>query len=197
MNWMIALNGHALEYVEDGHVYVCDGVILPSITQILSKRFGGKYKDIDKAILDKAAAKGNAVHKAIEEYCTNGTESDLVELKNFKWLQKQYGFEVLANELPVILFDGERPVAAGRLDLVLKMNDVCCGADIKRTATLDKEYVAYQLNLYRIAYRQCYGIEWSQIFALHLRDDVRKMVVLPINEGAALELVKEYERSEK
>lgn len=197
MDWTIALKGHVLEYLDDEHIYLCDGIILPSITQILSVRFGKKYKDIDPEILRKAAAKGTAVHEAIEAYCQNGTESDLPELRGFKFLQKNYGFEVLANELPVILFRGDKPIAAGRLDLVLKMNDVCCGADIKRTAALDKEQVAYQLNLYRIAYRQCYGIEWTQIFALHLRDDVRQMVVLPINEQMAWELVDEYERSEK
>ena len=71
------------------------------------------------------------------------------------------------------------------------------GADIKRTSSLDKEYVAYQLNLYRIAYRQCYGDEWKFLRAIHLRDNVRRFVELPINEKAALELVADYMKGKK
>ena len=65
-------------------------------------------------------------------------------------------------------------------------------ADIKRTATLDKQYLAYQLNLYRIAYRQCYGIEAKFLRGVHLRENVRKFVEIPINEKMAMELVTQY-----
>lgn len=191
-NTSTVIAGHKLEYFDDEHIYLVDGVIVPSITTILSRRFGHKYDRIDKATLQRAANKGTAVHEAIERYCRYGEESPLLELRNFKFLQKQYGFEVLVNEIPVILFIGESPVAAGRLDMVIKMNGQIGGADIKRTATLDKVYLAYQLNLYRIAYRQCYGVEWEFLRGVHLRDDTRKFVAIPIDEACAMELVTEY-----
>ena len=112
-------------------------------------------------------------------------------------MQKQYGFEVKENEVPVILFYEDEPICAGRLDLVLKMDDKIGGADIKRTSALDKEYLAYQLNLYRIAYRQSYGVEWEFLRGVHLREDVRKFVDIPINEHMAWQLVHDYmERSQ-
>lgn len=189
---MIDITGHALEYYDEEHIYICDGVIVPSITQILKLKFGGKYSKVSGAVLNRAAEKGTAVHKAIQDYCERGEDSDLIELRNFKFLQKQYKFEVLQNEVPVILFKDDIPVAAGRLDLVLKMDDKIGGADIKRTSTLDKEYTALQLNLYRIAYYQCYGIEWQFLKAVHLRENVRKFVDLPINEELAWNVVKKY-----
>lgn len=32
--------GHTLEYYDEDHVYICDGIVVPSITQILKVKFG-------------------------------------------------------------------------------------------------------------------------------------------------------------
>ncbi len=191
------IKGHILEYIDEIHQYVVDGECVPSITQILKVKFGKKYDGIDKDVLTKAAEKGTAVHEAIENLCKNGVVEDLKEVKNFLFLQKQYKFEVLDNEVPIILFKDNKPIVGGRLDLVLKIDDEVGGGDIKRTATLDKEYLAYQLNLYRIGYRQCYDIEWKFLKGLHLREDTRKFVDLPINEEMTWKLINEYLEKEK
>ena len=184
---------NVLEYIDDGHIYLVDGIIVPSITQILSVKFGNKYSAVDKQTLSRAAEAGTAVHEAIEAFCMSGKESDLPEVRNFKFLSKKYKFDVLENEVPVILYnDDEQPLAAGRLDLVLKMDGKIGGADIKRVSSLDKEYLAYQLNLYRIAYFQCYDTAWEFLRGIQLRDDVRKFVEIPINPQMAWELVDEY-----
>lgn len=180
-----------VEYYDDEHMYLVNGVIVPSITQLLKKRFGGKYNGVDSAVLNKAAEEGTKVHKAIELYCKDGEESELEELRNFKFLRKKYGFEVLDNEVPIVLFDEGEPIAAGRLDMVLKMGDNIGLADIKRTSVLDKEYVGLQLNLYRLAYQQCYGTEITILRAIHLREDKRKFVDIPINEPYTLDFIKE------
>lgn len=185
------IKGHTLEYIDETHTYLVDGVIKPSITQILKVKFGNKYDSVDKDVLQRASELGTATHKAIEDYCKLGIESDLKELNNFKFLQLQFGFKVIDNELPIILFQNGIPVACGRLDLVLDDNGPCLG-DIKRTSVLDKEYLAYQLNLYRIGYQQCYGMEIKGLRGLHLREDVRKYIELPINEEMAIDLLNEY-----
>lgn len=186
---------HTLEYYENEHLYLVDGVIVPSITTILKTKFGRKYSHVNPATLQRASNEGTAVHEAIEAYCRNGTESDRPEVRNFKFLQKQYGFKVLENETPVILFYDDMPISAGRLDMVLLMDDKIGGADIKRTSALDKDYLAYQLNLYRIAYRQCYGVEWDFLRGIHLRENVRKFVDIPINERLAWDLIDEWRAS--
>ena len=188
------LNGHDFEYFDETHTYLIDGVIVKSITQILKYKFNKKYEGIDKDVLKRAADQGTAVHEAIEEWCKNGTESNLPEVRNFRFLKNHYKFEVLENEVPVILWNKDnRVIGAGRLDLVLKMDDKIGGADIKRTSTLDKEYLAYQLNLYRIAYRQTYGIEWEFLRGVHLRNDVRKFVNIPIREPEIWKFLEEWE----
>ena len=186
------LNGHTLEYIDEVHTYLVDGVIVPSVTQILKWKFNNKYDFVSPAVLKRAAERGTATHKAIEDYCKSGIEDDSMELKNFKFLQKHYKFEVLENEIPVIIFLHDEPLCAGRLDMVLKIGDEIGGADIKRTTILDKEYLAYQLNMYRIGYKQSYGQEWKFLKGIHLRDDTRRFVNIPINEDLIIQFLEEY-----
>lgn len=186
------IKGYTIEYIDETHTYLVDGVIVPSITQILKIKFGNKYKNVEESVLKRAAEQGTEVHNAIERYCKEGIESDLQEVKNFKFLKKQYKFEVLDNEVPILIFKDDVPVAVGRLDLVLSDGENIGLGDIKRTSTLDKEYLAYQLNLYRIGYKQSYGKDISFLKGIHLRENTRKYVNIPINEEMALELLNKY-----
>lgn len=80
----------------------------------------------------------------------------------------------------------------GRLDLVLEENEELGIGDIKRTAVLDKEYLTYQLNLYRLGFIYSYEKEPKFLRAIYLRNDVRKYVEIPINAKFGLDLIKEY-----
>ena len=191
------INGHTLEYFDEDHQYLVDGICVPSITQMLKTKFGNKYDGVSRSTLNNASRLGTAVHEAIERMCKDGTEAELPEIRNFKFLQKQYGFEVLDNEVPVILSYDDEPISAGRLDLVLKMGDQIGLGDVKRTSTLDKEYLAYQLNLYRIAYMQCYHTEIEFLRGVHLREDVRKFVNIPINPTMTWDFIWEYMKGSK
>ena len=186
------IKGGVLEYIDETHTYLYDGIVLPSITQLLKAKFGSKYDGIPKATLDRAAELGTAVHKAIEDYERQGIETDLPELRNWKFLKKAYNFGCLDNEVPVVLFKDGEAVACGRLDLVL-VEKSCIGlGDIKRTSTLDKNYLTYQLNLYRVAYMQCYCAEIGFLRGIHLRNDVRKYIDIPINENLVDEAINDY-----
>ena len=192
MDFTKEIKGHTLEYFEDEHLYLVDGLVVPSITQLLKVRFGNKYEHIRRDTLKRASEAGIQVHDAIQRLCEDGEVSDLPEVRNFMFLQRQYGFEVIENETPVILSVLDEPIAAGRLDMVIRMDGQIGGADIKRTSSLDKEYLFYQLNLYRIAYRQSYEVEWDFLRGIHLKDNVRKFVPIPINEHMAWQLAHQY-----
>mgnify|MGYP003292930546 CR=1 FL=1 len=195
MDYITNIAGHELEYIDAGHLYLIDGILVPSITQILAHEFGSKYDHVDRITLQNASEKGTAVHEAIERFCETGEDDPVLrELRNFKWLQREYKFEVLRNEVPVILFgeDGE-PIAAGRLDMVIRDENGAIGlADVKRTSKLDKAYLFYQLNLYRIAYEQDYGEKITFLRGIHLREDTRKYVKIGLGDDFPRELIKEY-----
>lgn len=189
--WII--NEHVVEYIDETHTYLCDGVILPSITQILKMKFGKKYKYVKEYVMERSSYLGTVIHKVIEDYCKLGIEENCEELEGFKLLQKQFKFEVIDNEVPIILFYNNEPVACGRLDLVLGDEELgLMLGDIKRTSVLDKKYLTCQLNLYKIGYEQCYQKQINALKGLHLREDVRKYVDIPINEEMALNLLKEF-----
>ena len=194
--WEIA--GGILEYIDETHTYIFDGIILPSITQILKIKFGNKYKDVSERILKKASEKGTMVHQAIEDYeVRNINVENCRELHNYKFLKKQFNFKCLGNEIPIVLFFDGKPVSAGRIDLILKEGENIGIGDIKRTSVFEKEYVTYQTNLYRIGYQQTYGIEIKFLKGLHLREKIRKYIDLPINEELTMNLLKEYLEEEK
>lgn len=191
-----SINGLTLEYDEKTHTYIADGVIVPSVTQVLNVKFGGKYASVNPATLNRAASRGTAIHKAIEDYCKGDEELiSIKEVRNFRFLKNHYNFNVLENETPIVITKEGTPIVAGRLDLVLGINEIKALADIKTVSALDKEYLAYQLNLYRIGYMQSYGAEIKELYGVHLKEDKRKFVKIPLDEGRAWELLERYERS--
>lgn len=188
--WIIG--EHTLEFVSEIHQYVCNGVCLPSVTQMLKHRFGNKYDGVSTETLNHASELGTQMHLAIQEYEESGKDSEMVELRNYKFLKSRYKWECLQNEVPVILFLDDEPIACGRIDMVGTMEGQTGLFDFKRTSMLDKEYLSAQLNLYRIAYMQTYGGDIEFLRGIHLREDKRKVVTIPINEQMAMDLVNEY-----
>ena len=183
------INGGVLEYIDETHTYLYDGVMLPSVTQLLQKKFKSKYDGIPKSVLQRAAERGTALHKAIEDYEYQGIDTDLVELKNYKSLKEEHGFSVMGNEIPLVLFQNGEPVAAGRCDLFIAKHGVFGLGDIKRTYRLDRNYLTYQLNIYRVAFMQSYGVTIDFLRGIHLREEVAKYVEIPVDESLVNEIL--------
>ena len=193
-----SIKGGTLEYFDDTHTYLYDGMMLPSVTQILGVKYKNDYASVPPAVLDNASKRGTAVHKAIENFNVSGYDDGSEAVRNFKFLQKQYGFEVLDSELPIVIFKDDMPIACGRLDMTMLMDGETGIADIKTVSALNKEKIAYQLNLYRIGLMQSYGVDAKFLKIIHLRDGIRKVIDSPINEGMTWELIDKYlEESEK
>ena len=187
-----SIKGGTLEYFDETHTYLYEGLMLPSVSQILGMKYKNEYSNVPPAVLDNAARRGTAVHKAIENYNNSGYDDGSEAVRNFKFLQKQYGFEVLDSELPIVIFKDDMPIACGRLDITMLMDGETGIADIKTVSALNKEKIAYQLNLYRIGLMQSYGVDAKFLKIIHLRDGIRKVIDSPINEGMTWELIDKY-----
>lgn len=181
-----------LEFDETTHTYWFNGKKCPSVTQILKFKFPKKYAGIDEETLKRAAEKGTYVHETIEMYEKYGIDSSEVrEFRDYLFLKKQFGFKVLENEIPIVIKYKDL-IIAGRMDLVLQEENLTGLGDIKCTSTFDKEYLAYQLNLYKMGYEQCYGEQVEFLRGLHLKNGNRRYAVIPINEKAVQILLEEY-----
>ena len=198
------IKGHTLEYNDEHHLYVVDGLEVPSVTQLLHRRFPKKYAGIPRVLLDNAARKGTMLHSAIEveERLLRGESADVdvlgvalakmyEEIRNYRFLKKAYQFQVLQNEVPVLVPYNGDIVAAGRLDIFGSYRDRGMLADIKRTSVLDKDYLSYQLTLYKMGWEHCYGSQIDYLFCIWLREDKRQFKAIPECRNLALELLGE------
>lgn len=172
---------YTLEFDDEAHRYIVNGIITPSVSKLLSLKFDD-YPNVPKAVLQAAADRGTEMHKAIEVYEKTGKESDLQEFRNYLFLKKHFKIENVENELPVAYFEDGLPVFAGTIDQVCEIDGALAINDFKRVSAPNKEKITYQVNLYRLAYNQTFGVEVKALSFMQLRESVRKITQLPINE---------------
>lgn len=179
---------YTLEFDDEAHGYIVNGIITPSVSSILKRKFDD-YVDVPFKILEAAADKGTAMHKAIEVYEKTGKESDLQEFRNYLFLKKYFKIENVENELPVAYFEDGLPVFAGTIDQVCRIDGVPAINDFKRVSAPNKEKIAYQVNLYRLAYNQTFGVEIEALSFMQLRENVRRFTPLPIMKNEELKKI--------
>ena len=190
------INGHTVEFIPETHQYLVDGILTPCVSNILAYKFND-YGAVTKEVLQRASERGTELHEAIERYEREGTQSDLKEFKNYLFLKKHHGFKNIANEVPVIYEKDGTVLFVGTLDQIIELDGKCGINDFKRVSSPNKQKIAYQLNLYKLAYEQSYGKKIDFLSYTHLRETVRKFSMLPIGEEVTLNLLNEFLESEK
>ena len=150
-----------LEFIEESHTYIKDGIILKSVTQILQELFPEKYDGIPKKILEEKSKYGTDVHKFIEIIETKSPKQPLAYIKRY-FKPNIYQIESLKDYLNIKekyninITECEKMVSyeykyAGRLDLKGYVNGKSAIIDIKTTYELDELYVSIQNSLYELA----------------------------------------------
>lgn len=161
-----------LEFIENEHLYLVDGILVKSVTQILQLIFPDKYKDVDKKILNKKAEFGTTGHAIIEHL--DISNSDVVEktissiqnkdlevcIREYVRLCKKFKIEPLEHEKRV----SYKYLFAGTLDLIANIDGIESLCDIKFTVELDKEYLSWQLGMYALAL----GKEFKKYYCIWL-----------------------------
>lgn len=173
---------------EKNHTYTLGDKTLISVTQLLKKHgLSTDYSGIDPEILERAAQKGSAVHKEIEEYIKSGDVGFTSELADYIELAKDLHFEADESEFVLPFQDipddeTDKYICAGTADLI----GTCNGreatiADIKTTQRVDMRSCAWQLSLYeRLA-----GVVFSKMYIFHLG---KKSRAIPIERIPAAEI---------
>ena len=159
-----------LEFNNENHEYTLDGVVLPSVTTILSKTiFESKYEGIDEETLKKAAEKGTYIHQEIQDYVEKGEIGFTEELGNFIEIVKSNNLTNIKSETMTT-----NKEIAGTIDIIATMGEKRILADIKTTYKLDREYVSWQLSIYADIYEEETGEKIDELYAIWLRDDEYK-----------------------
>lgn len=174
-----------IEYIDEAHLYLLDGVIIPSVTQLLEKIFPDKYKGVPKGILEKKAIYGSKAHSIIELYEKKepyviASISLEIALNEYLRIKKEYNLEVISQE-EIVHY---KNYYAGRYDMVAKVNGELCLVDIKTTAQLDKEYLSWQLSLYELAL----GKNFDKLYCLWLpKNQIGKLVEIERKDISEIE----------
>ena len=163
-----------IEFIEDGHIYLLDGVITPCVSDILHFIFPDKYKNVNKTILNKKAEYGSTIHKAIEclEQGLKIPKLNYIQelsLEQYKKLKNEYNIEVLSQEQKIHYKD----LYCGTYDMEANVNGIHSLVDIKTTAELDYEYLSWQLSFYELAI----GKRFKKLYCLWLpKKDLGRLV---------------------
>ena len=181
-----------LEFIESDHIYLKNGILVKSVTQILQLIFPDKYKNIDKRILNKKARFGTHGHSIIEHLNLDDAEDvdktilgidnkDLeICIREYIRLVKTFKITPLEQEIRV----SYKYLYAGTLDMTAKF-----------TAELDKEYLSWQLGMYALAK----GVKFDKYYCIWLKKGcLGKLVeITPKNKNEIINMLKElgiYER---
>ena len=148
-----------IEFLEEPHLYLKDGILVKSVTQILQLIFPDKYKGINKKILNKKAEFGTRGHAIIEfldvsdiESAKNNvlsiTDKDLqICIREYLRLVEKHSIKPLEHE-KIVSYEY---LYCGTLDLIASVDGVISLCDIKFTSELDYEYLSWQLGMYALA----------------------------------------------
>lgn len=188
-----------IEFLEKEHFYLIDGILVESVTQIIKKIFPDKYKGIDKATLSKASEFGTKGHKIIETIGKSKMSPEMAKnyvyelyqkkeinqqlficLREYLRLCSKHSIEIVVNE--IIVNYGYDFV--GTLDIIAFVNGKKSLIDIKFTSELDKEYLSWQLGMYKLASNQnfedyyCLWLPKGKIGKLEPIEIKRKEIIL-------------------
>ena len=150
-----------IEFIEKKHQYLVDGILVPSVTQILKLIFPNKYLNVDEKILNNKSEYGIKLHKCIETiekkkpkkpiaYCKKYIGINMYQeesLKQYLKLKDKYNIKILECE-KIVQYKG---LYCGTLDIRGEVNGYSTIIDIKTTYELDKEYVSWQNSYYELA----------------------------------------------
>ena len=176
-----------IEFIEDCHVYLVNGEIVPSVTQIINRIFPSTYENVPKTILENSARFGTRIHHLIEMDCKGVIEPmtpfEEQIMDEFHEIKKKHNIEVLKNEQMV----NYGYLYAGTYDMLAKVNGKLSLIDIKTTSKVMNEHLRYQLTMYRMAIAE----EIEKMYCLWLpKKDVGRLIeVEPLPESEILKII--------
>lgn len=157
-----------LKFEDEKHIYRLDGVEIPSVSTVMGPLSQHEYGRIDPYTLNKAAARGTAVHNAIEnwiKYGLNDTDPDYQGYMDgfLEWWELRKPV-VVGSEVRVYhkLFG-----YAGTIDLVAYIDGSLNLIDYKTTSKLIERNCRVQLEAYSQAL-ESQGVKTVEKRILHL-----------------------------
>ena len=179
-----------VEYLDDVHLYLVEGVIVPSVSKLV-EFVCGSYVNIDPLVLEKAANHGTQVHEAIERYerLNEATEGFEYYTTEYQALKEKYNLEVEDME-QMIVYDNH---FCGRYDICDKNGLIW---DIKTTSKLYEDKLSWQLSFYELGkYKEVLHDVGYAIWLPKTRKHGQVKEIPLHSTSECLEIIELYEKS--
>ena len=179
-----------IEYLDDIHTYLANGVIIPSVSQLVAFATGDDYSVIPKQILKNACDFGTDIHEAIEHYFANGS------LPTFDEPYRKLAFneflklkDDIKNPKCEMMIDYEERYA-GRIDIL----DGEILIDTKTNSKLNIPHLEWQMGLYAMALEsKGYTIKETKCLWLPKRKSGQWVGINAKSKDECLEVIEMYE----
>ena len=188
---MIELVKSSVVFSEENHTYFLGEKQLKGITGMISRQlFPNKYKDIPEYILKRAAEKGSRIHGQCQFADVTGLPPESIEAINYIRERVNAGYKAFANEYTV----SDNEYFASNIDCVWEKDEKISLVDIKTTASLDREYLSWQLSIYAYLFElQNPLIKVDKLFGIWLRGDKSELVEIERKPDAEVKRLLECE----
>ncbi len=185
-----------LVFLEDSHTYLYNGVIIPSVSELIRFKYPQTYKDVPKFVLEKAASYGTAMHQLIEDYENGKAVDDIMFDPNIDPNMKSSLKDYIEIKLKYILYpkSTEQIISykgrfAGRYDILTKDDYLI---DVKTTSSVHTDLLSLQLGLYYLALNKEKEVGYVIWLPKKKKGELKEIKVWTHKE--CLDLLKEYEK---
>lgn len=168
-----------LIFDEEQHKYTYNGVVIPSVTQILQTAGLSSFGNINESVLQEAGERGKLVHQYTEDYDNGVLDLDLLSSTYRGYIDSWASFIKDYNFVPQYV---EVPLAhkwlkfAGTIDRVGTINkDELIILDIKSGVKTPE--VAIQTAGYKILFESNFGVKIKKRLAIFLKPTGYKVEV--------------------
>ena len=129
------------------HTYTLGDKTLSGVTGLLGRQlFQSKYDGIPEEVMNKAAERGNLIHRQIEMYeALGGDTLASSELASYIGIKESNGYKTIGSEYLV----SNNETVASAIDVVYEKDGKVILCDIKTTSKLDMKYLSWQLSIYK------------------------------------------------
>ncbi len=182
-----------IEFLADEHIYLVDGVITPSVSEVLKVRFSSDYSSVPDYILSEKARFGSKVHKLIENEIT---EDDNIYVQNCltQWvkLKEKHNISIISKEQIV----SSKLGYCGTFDAIAMIDNSLCIIDYKTTLQIYEDKWSWQLSLYKRAYEEMTDKTIDKLYIVHLeKKSLGKLIEVKSRTDEEIEdLINEYQK---
>ena len=168
-----------IDFDETKHEYSVNGVRVPSVSEILAPLSAERYGELNKAMVEQAAARGTAIHEACEliDYGHEPEENPEIDgyLKAYTMFLMEHNvdWDIIEGVAAYFRTNDEKPLYAGTIDRFGRVDGIPTVVDIKTYSSMSSEA---QLSASCQTFLYADALESNRYFVmrravLHLRKD--------------------------